>query len=237
MQMATENENAACPSVIPRDAACIDCGYSLFALERFRCPECGRAFDPRDGRTMWRGRAAGRWVRFLLTPVGMRTRWLVMIACIAIVWGFAWLPGALILTLGGFVLALLMLLYIVARSFISALLKLRFGEPFAIAETDDRMIRRVGWIAVVLCIASLFDLPRRANLYISRPFLLPTVMHAWTEVPAIDAYVPAGLYGGLLVERAWVGPHGVRLKILGAGYIFITESADGKVQVIDRAYW
>ena len=26
--------------------ACIDCGYSLVNLNRGRCPECGRAFDP-----------------------------------------------------------------------------------------------------------------------------------------------------------------------------------------------
>jgi hypothetical protein len=36
-----------------RDRAfCLGCGYALRGLVETRCPECGRAFDPRDLRTM-----------------------------------------------------------------------------------------------------------------------------------------------------------------------------------------
>ena len=31
-------------------ARCLGCGYCLYGLDR-RCPECGRGFDARDGRT------------------------------------------------------------------------------------------------------------------------------------------------------------------------------------------
>ena len=43
---------------------CIGCGYSLRGLSDHRCPECGRAFDPGNGKT------------FLKTPHGHVARWL-----------------------------------------------------------------------------------------------------------------------------------------------------------------
>ncbi len=34
--------------MVPRDARCLGCGYSLRGLAEPRCPECGRPFDPAD---------------------------------------------------------------------------------------------------------------------------------------------------------------------------------------------
>ena len=36
---------------IDRPGYCVGCGYSLYGLPEPRCPECGRAFDPRVVRT------------------------------------------------------------------------------------------------------------------------------------------------------------------------------------------
>src|SRR5262245_7654369 len=94
MATTAELDEAKLLGVIPREAQCAQCGYSLFALQTFRCPECGRAFDPTDQRTMWLGRPAGPIVRFLTAPVGKRTRGLVMAESAAVLWGAAWLPGA-----------------------------------------------------------------------------------------------------------------------------------------------
>jgi hypothetical protein len=38
-------------AAVSRDIFCRDCFYNLRGLETFRCPECGRFFDPRDPRT------------------------------------------------------------------------------------------------------------------------------------------------------------------------------------------
>jgi hypothetical protein len=38
--------------VIPPDACCRDCTYSLHGLEDHRCPECGRPFNPDERETM-----------------------------------------------------------------------------------------------------------------------------------------------------------------------------------------
>lgn len=36
---------------MPADATCLRCGYALVHLQHPRCPECGRAFDPRYAST------------------------------------------------------------------------------------------------------------------------------------------------------------------------------------------
>lgn len=50
---------------------CLGCGYSLIHLQENRCPECGRAFDPANPRTMDFHHA--RWNRFLRRPTTWRT--------------------------------------------------------------------------------------------------------------------------------------------------------------------
>ena len=55
----------------PTDAAfCLACGYPLNNLPANRCPECGRAFDPADPRTMSIGAPLRCWQRWLLRPLG-----------------------------------------------------------------------------------------------------------------------------------------------------------------------
>jgi predicted Zn-ribbon and HTH transcriptional regulator len=42
-------------SIIPEDAGCKSCGYSLRGMAARRCPECGREFDPNNLSTMHLG--------------------------------------------------------------------------------------------------------------------------------------------------------------------------------------
>jgi hypothetical protein len=46
------NADQKTPFVIPSNARCVGCGYSLYQLTSERCPECGRAFDPTDPVSM-----------------------------------------------------------------------------------------------------------------------------------------------------------------------------------------
>jgi hypothetical protein len=48
---------------------CIDCNYPLQGLTSNRCPECGRAFDPADPKSI-SARPVGPLARFLLRPPG-----------------------------------------------------------------------------------------------------------------------------------------------------------------------
>ncbi|HKQ46954.1 MAG TPA: hypothetical protein VJZ71_02665 [Phycisphaerae bacterium] len=52
---------------------CLSCDYPLMSLSEHRCPECGRAFDPADPRTVRTPRSPGKIARFLLRPPGWPT--------------------------------------------------------------------------------------------------------------------------------------------------------------------
>jgi hypothetical protein len=56
-----------------RPRYCLGCDYPLDGLAEFRCPECGRAFDPADPRTVNGGRPLGRLGRWLMRPAGWPT--------------------------------------------------------------------------------------------------------------------------------------------------------------------
>jgi hypothetical protein len=51
-------------------AFCLSCGYPLNQLPEHRCPECGRAFDPANPRTLSLGYPLKSWQRWLLKPIG-----------------------------------------------------------------------------------------------------------------------------------------------------------------------
>jgi hypothetical protein len=64
----------------PANASCLGCGYSLRGLSGKLCPECGRAFDPANPKSMNLGRKAGFIVRFLLRP---KRRWPIIYLAVA----------------------------------------------------------------------------------------------------------------------------------------------------------
>ena len=52
-----DQQDAAATATFPRadyhdNGFCLGCGYALRGLSDARCPECGRTFDPFDGKTM-----------------------------------------------------------------------------------------------------------------------------------------------------------------------------------------
>ena len=50
---------------------CLDCGYDLHGLLEARCPECGRAFDPRDPHSSASSPHPHRYLRFRWLFVGV----------------------------------------------------------------------------------------------------------------------------------------------------------------------
>lgn len=66
--------NVTAPTLNP-EPACLGCGYLLVGLPTTVCPECGKEFDPADGRTfdnVWRTKYRRRKLR--------RKLWLVVVA-------------------------------------------------------------------------------------------------------------------------------------------------------------
>lgn len=50
--MPTPSESPAGVAVAPEGAVCQGCGYALVNLAQGKCPECGRALDPNDPRSL-----------------------------------------------------------------------------------------------------------------------------------------------------------------------------------------
>lgn len=55
------------PVQVPSDAICMQCKYRLYGLPEPRCPECGRAFDPRDSAT-YLASSTPRWANWAQPP-------------------------------------------------------------------------------------------------------------------------------------------------------------------------
>lgn len=72
---------------LPQDARCLGCGYPLHSLPGNVCPECGRAFDPRDPSTFRVQRGEFKWRRFAGPPRAWHS------AC-CIVLALVWVYGA-----------------------------------------------------------------------------------------------------------------------------------------------
>lgn len=53
------------------NACCLDCGYSLHALQSKTCPECGREYEPGDSSTFGIGGLSGSIERGLRRPPGL----------------------------------------------------------------------------------------------------------------------------------------------------------------------
>lgn len=49
-------------------AVCLECSYALRELEEWRCPECGRGFDPGDSSTYRVPDVSGYWRRWAKPP-------------------------------------------------------------------------------------------------------------------------------------------------------------------------
>src|SRR3954462_6316955 len=72
---------------------CWGCDYSLAHIESRRCPECGRAFDPADERSINYGRPVGGVLRWMTRGVGWPTLLAAGIGLGGVAGGARWWAG------------------------------------------------------------------------------------------------------------------------------------------------
>ena len=163
MPPATQTPAAAPPPVPPRTALCIDCNYPLRDLVAGRCPECGRAFDPRVLATMNLGAPVGPVARVVLRPIGLP------------MFTAAMMPLALLL----WVAISPQLYYLLAQYFLSAFAlvavggmhggwllgkwytRTRLGQPPSVMGNDLRRWRAVWFVAACTVLLVVFKVPMR----------------------------------------------------------------------------
>src|SRR5438105_2001693 len=103
-------------------ARCLSCHYALRGLMENRCPECGRAFDPGDPRTMNLG-PRSRWARWLIGPLPTWVRRSMVVGSGMVVWGSALLPGGVSVELIGWLILIAVTAYSLTRRFLRGLIR------------------------------------------------------------------------------------------------------------------
>src|SRR5438552_5245333 len=98
MGIATNDEHRnADPERRANPGSCWDCGYSLRGLAAAgirRCPDCGRAFDPDQPRSVnRRRRPLGFIAKRALFPPGWPTARLAALAAAMVAWGTGSVTG------------------------------------------------------------------------------------------------------------------------------------------------
>src|SRR5690242_19490405 len=80
-------------SDVRRISRCLGCDYPLRGLTEPRCPECGRAFDPRDITSVNVGRPLGAFGRLLVSPPGRWSYFVAYLPFLLLLWAAAY-PGS-----------------------------------------------------------------------------------------------------------------------------------------------
>ena len=148
---------------------CLDCNYSLNALPVPRCPECGRAFDPRDPATFNAGRPLNWLDRAVLAPVGPFTFAAAAVPCAAMLY--------LSLDTGiyymGAYFVLLVLMCVAVAAIVGVRLTLRAIIPPARVPRppDRRRVEAIGVATAITCVFVLAQVPLRIAFLCSRPQL------------------------------------------------------------------
>lgn len=182
--------------LLPNDATCIDCRYSLQAVTQDVCPECGRSFLANDPTTYWIRGGAPPW-RYWAKPPSL---WSILPLIALAVWEFyaTSLPGfmeqlwpAIIAFVTIFVVGLSGLVYILRA--------VGFSQDRPRAAMDrSKLGRRRRWrwavlpLFVVMMISiALFQWPLLLRFEMSRPAFdeMQQQLEAGASPPASDVWL------------------------------------------------
>jgi len=213
---------------IPEEAKCLDSSYPLRGLADFRCPECGRVFDPKRPLTMNVGLPLAGLARVAAGPMGRLPR-IAMWALLAVgVVGPGWLVPSDDLAVLWLLLWLTFFAGCWVRSFLRRLVARRRGQPKEMLRVDDRFRWKARLAFVLSVVLVLTRAPFVLAILVSRPWLDSYAFHWWAEVPAVQP-LPATsvMKGAVIVRSVRASGGGVTLEFFG-GEIEYVPTKDGK---------
>lgn len=224
--------------VVPEEAKCWGCGYALRGLADFRCPECGRPFDPASPDSMNLGRPVARVSRAALEPIGRWAHELLRILIVAGVLGPAWLAPSHFTAVLWLVLWAFFITACWIRSSLRYSVVLFYGLPRAALRVDDRFRRKTRIAFVVVALLVVTHAPFCLALLLSRPVLDRYAYHLWAEVPA-TAPSPKGpvVRGLVLLWGVEALNSRVTLRLPGGGWISCLPTEDGQRLRLDWSTW
>jgi hypothetical protein len=233
---------------------CLGCRYPLRDLPANRCPECGRAFDPTDssttylpgadariGRARRRLRAArARAEEVLIGPIHPAVRTVVLVGAAAVLWGRAWLPGAMYVEAAGWTALAGAVLYGIVHRDLRRRLRARRGlEPIGLPASERYRRRHVLLVALAMA-APLTSWPLRVSLWAHRPLLDRFGWHVYAEAPMVDPPGTPRMVGLLVLSRVQPNTDGATLSVAGGGRVhYVAEGGRGPFRpwYADRTPW
>ena len=216
-------------AVIPDEETCVQCNYALRGLSEFRCPECGRAFDPARPLTMNLGRRPGPFARAALRPMGRLPRVAMWMLVVAGVVGPAWLVPDEQLACFWLVLWLAFFIACWLRSFVRVLVVRLYRQPRVLLRLDDPFRWKARAAFVITTLLVLTRLPFLLAILVSRSWLDPYAYHVWAEIPATTTLPDGPVVRGLIVIRSVdARGGGVAFDFYGGGSIDYVPAEDGQ---------
>ena len=217
------------PASVPDHALCVGCNYALRGLADFRCPECGRPFDPDRPPTMNLGRPLDVMPRWVLGPIGLWGHVCMVLAAAYGVLGPAWLAPSRrqalysLLVWAGFFFAC-WLRHLVRRNVV-----IRYRQPLEMLRVDDRFDRRAKAVFAVVLMLVLTRAPFALALLASRPWLDRFAHQLWAERPASSPEPLGPMVRGLFLI-SWVDtrPSGVTFYFPSGSGIRYERDATGE---------
>jgi hypothetical protein len=205
-------------TTLQEHALCRNCRYPLRDLLTPRCPECGREFDPGEPRSMhlpraMRARRLPRFFSALSQPLKPRIYWFQFAAVLAVVWGFALLPGGLTVAAIGTIGSLAIYLFRHLHRGLQLML-LPSGAVPPLSPASPRY-RRAMRVALLLILATHLDLP----LTITANLVKISAFHDWRYVPSSEFPRHSTCVGCTFAGSEGVGPDGVRIDVFGGGVL------------------
>jgi hypothetical protein len=178
---------------VPDHALCRGCNYPLKNLPTNICPECGRAFDPRNRATMNLGRPISGFARWILSPVGWPTYLLAAGLCLFCLYlaaspGILWANGRYVVPVNAcIVFSFVHLGHFLIRSCVVR----HYRQP----HEPHLDTTRWGWLWISILLTGLavaMILPLRARVWLSFSELNQLVEDARAPREAEDFTTPTG---------------------------------------------
>ncbi|MGD9714467.1 MAG: hypothetical protein AB7V46_20765, partial [Thermomicrobiales bacterium] len=194
---------------------CAACNYPLRQLTEYRCPECGKEFDPHDITTVNAGKPLTAFARRMIKPVGWWfIAWVTLLALATLVAAsgpasyWKWMMRCFYLW--GFTG-----IWLVLRFFVAMVIHARRHQPIFLHQRKWLRWLAAPAIAGIAFTLLEFGVPFRVAFHFSKP--------------ALDRFATQALASGdLTFEDRWLGAFpardisvyrgGVHFRVEGAGY-------------------
>lgn len=195
---------------------CLTCDYPLLSLSEHRCPECGRAFDPADPRTVRTPRSPGNIAQFLLKPPGwplhasVATTVLLTLAAGSVpggYFGLAFLAGALWIAVG---------LSWWGRGFLYSILRRKFKKDWPVrSRTSTHWL--VMPLAIIITVGAIAaDVPLAISFRLSRSSMDSLAKEAMNGT---NPNIPDRWVGVYYVQNIETTATGMRFLVRDTGFL------------------